>query len=126
MMSALRRADRSVNQMGLGRNHPLRAALQHCQSLPGAISLAPLRNEVPDPVVFEVHTDDKGAVGDDTKCPICLDEFNDTKSKTIIKTRCGHTYHAECLQAWKTTQINAALRASEVPNVTCPSCRTAL
>ena len=126
MMAALRRADRSVNQMGLGRQHPLREALRNCQSLPGAISLAPFRHEVPDPVVFEVHTDENGAVGEDTKCPICLDDFSEDNNKILIKTRCGHTFHATCLHAWKTTQINTAYRASEIPSVTCPSCRTVL
>lgn len=28
-------------------------------------------------------------------CPICLDEFNETKNKTI--TDCGHKFHTSCL-----------------------------
>lgn len=125
MMAALRRADQSIEGMGLGANHPLRHAIQHCQSLPGAISLSPLPHEVPEPQVFRVRRDEKGNVGEDTKCPICLGEFAEDE-KTVIKTKCGHTFHADCLHSWKLTQSDAAMRSGEPIRITCPSCRTEL
>jgi len=46
-------------------------------------------------------------------CPICLDEINETKNKTI--TDCGHKFHTSCLTK------NISLNSFE-----CPYCREQL
>ena len=34
----------------------------------------------------------------DYECLICLDEFNQGQTLTVIK--CGHLYHTPCLNSW--------------------------
>jgi len=51
--------------------------------------------------------------GDFLECLICFNSFAEA-NETIVKTRCGHYWHRECLATWcRTCQ-------------TCPHCRTAL
>lgn len=46
-------------------------------------------------------------------CPICLDEINETKNKTI--TNCGHKFHTTCL-----------MKNSSLNGFACPYCREQL
>ena len=48
-------------------------------------------------------------------CSICIDEFkNDTDNKIILKLKCDHLFHKECLDPWLIT------------NKSCPLCRIKL
>ena len=45
----------------------------------------------------------------ENKCSICLEEYN--RDKDIIKLKCNHEYHKECIKMW----LNI--------NKICPQCR---
>ena len=45
----------------------------------------------------------------ENKCSICLEEYN--RDKDIIKLKCNHEYHKECIKAWFDINKN------------CPQCR---
>jgi hypothetical protein len=48
-------------------------------------------------------------------CSICIEEFkNDTDNKIILKLKCEHLFHKECLDPWLNT------------NKSCPLCRIKL
>ena len=45
----------------------------------------------------------------ENECSICLEEYN--RDKDIIKLKCNHEYHKECIKAWFDINKN------------CPQCR---
>lgn len=49
------------------------------------------------------------------ECCICLTQLHD--GDLAVKTRCGHYYHAPCVQTWVQSQYHG----HQIP--TCPSCR---
>ncbi|ORZ21364.1 hypothetical protein BCR42DRAFT_407403 [Absidia repens] len=53
---------------------------------------------------------------DTSDCPVCCDEFDDTKIQDILFCRvCGNNIHAECFEMWKKTKL---------ANITCVYCRS--
>lgn len=50
---------------------------------------------------------DQGNLGD---CPVCLSEFEDGEAVRVLP-KCGHAFHAECIDMWFQTHSN------------CPICR---
>lgn len=58
----------------------------------------------------------KSAEESDTKCPICLGQFDGTESDLHLRMlkSCGHTFHSACLMTWLNTKTN------------CPVCKMSL
>ena len=46
-----------------------------------------------------------------------IDEDEDEESNKMIKLKCGHIFHSNCIEKWVVTQINSNL------NPECPVCR---
>mmetsp|Transcript_2944 Transcript_2944/g.4270 ORF Transcript_2944/g.4270 Transcript_2944/m.4270 type:complete len:507 (-) Transcript_2944:111-1631(-) len=55
-----------------------------------------------------------GQQENETKCPICLGEFDTTDSTLLQLNSCGHTFHKACLLTWLSTKTN------------CPVCKCSL
>ena len=52
-------------------------------------------------------------------CPICRDNMDGLDDRSICKTKCGHTYHVNCLEEW----FSAIRGADNDAILTCPTCR---
>ncbi|CAD8122227.1 unnamed protein product [Paramecium sonneborni] len=52
------------------------------------------------------------------ECPICLDNFEMDQLNSLIKLRCKHIFHSECLRIWRTYQIT-----DNRLELICPCCR---
>ena len=52
---------------------------------------------------------------ENTLCPICLAEFEDTPNQAIYQTECGHIFHNDCLSA-----------VCDLMQWRCPICRQSL
>lgn len=50
----------------------------------------------------------------ESKCPICLGEFDTTDATLLQLKNCGHTFHSACLRTWLNTKTN------------CPICKGSL
>ena len=42
----------------------------------------------------------------ESKCPICLGEFDTTDATLLQLKNCGHTFHSACLMTWLNTKTN--------------------
>lgn len=64
---------------------------------------------------FKVDTDDSALFQD--PCVICASGFDEDLQ--AVKLKCGHTFHAACIIAWKE-------KAPEEERLKCPICRTTI
>mmetsp|Transcript_329 Transcript_329/g.344 ORF Transcript_329/g.344 Transcript_329/m.344 type:complete len:1132 (-) Transcript_329:39-3434(-) len=53
----------------------------------------------------------KSVQEDDTKCPICLGQFDteESNSQLLVLKHCKHTFHSACLKTWLSTKTNCPL-----------------
>jgi len=56
----------------------------------------------------------------DGLCPICYSELYKELPRTLMKTKCGHSFHMECLIKWALTKANDNIYEG---NIICPMCR---
>jgi len=56
-------------------------------------------------------------------CCCCLEDFSDDIE--VVKTKCKHVFHPDCLKGWIMTRLNLYLTSERHHNVrpNCPSCR---
>ena len=59
---------------------------------------------------FKISHNNKNKSNDNSKCLICLDNFEDIE--IIINLKCNHTFHNKCLETWLSHYNNK-----------CPTCR---
>ena len=51
----------------------------------------------------------------DEKCAICMDNLRDTSNGYAVMLKCGHYFHAECIEGWQ--------KSGQRSSSTCPLCR---
>ena len=66
--------------------------------------------------IYEIDVDivNKNQISKTDCCSICLCEFNDNSENKVIKTKCNHLYHENCIKEWFISNNNYSLR--------CPLC----
>lgn len=62
--------------------------------------------------------------GRDDDCPICLSPLVSSQAAvTLLRTKCGHCYHMQCLIAYCWDAVMSPPTGAPVPDITCPVCR---
>lgn len=74
-----------------------------------------IRLDEPDPQPVQVVADE--TIGEDQRCPICLEIWSNSGEHRLCSLRCGHLFGLKCIEQWFNIAQNATGRK-------CPECNT--